>query len=104
MKGEEIMWTGKRSKKGCSGGRGTHRSLFCCLGAAVECLPACLLAFSPDLLGRQQLLNISFEVREFLPTNCRSRWLQPSLPSPLLGEKTRYWYASPFLVFLLTLR
>lgn len=58
-------------------------------------VPACLLAFSPDLLGRQEPLNISFEVREFA---------QPSLPSPLLGEKTRYWYASPFLVFLLTLR
>lgn len=72
---------------------------WCCCG-----VPACLLAFSPDLLGRQELLNISFEAREFLPTNCRSRWLQPSLPSPLLGEKTRYWYASPFLVFLLTLR
>lgn len=95
------MWTVKRSKKGCSGGRGTHRSFFFVL---VQLWSACLLAFSPDLLGRQELLNISFEVREFLPPNCRSCWLQPSLLSPLLGEKTRYWYASSFLVFLLTLR
>lgn len=33
-------------------------------------VPACLLAFSPDLLGRQEPLNISFEVREFFPPNC----------------------------------
>lgn len=69
---------------------------WCCCG-----VPACLLAFNPDLLGRQELLNISFEVREFLPTTAG---VAGSLPSPLLGEKTRYWYASSFLVFLLTLR